>query len=84
MSNDAQTSWFVIAGNNSTTTYGSIQAVAYCAAAGQAVAASNRTKTNAQVAALVAKFKKAQGKCSPTTHCVSEGPRVRRWARGGG
>lgn len=53
--NDARTAWFVVGGNTSSVS-GSVQAVAYCAASGQAVSARNdRSATRREVASVEAK-----------------------------
>ena len=55
--------WIVVAANGSSFTAGYVQAFAYCAAAGQAVAAVRRAETGAttrQVASLVARYSAAQ------------------------
>lgn len=58
-----RTAWIVVGANGSSYTGGHVQAIAYCAVAGQAVAASARAETAAtkrQAAAIVAKVRAAQ------------------------
>jgi hypothetical protein len=58
-SNDRST-WFVIAVNNSSVTTAELEAVAYCAGGGQAVAASRRGAVRREVAAAVAHLRAAR------------------------